>query len=375
MQSDTGSPWQLLSVAHARFRSATSRRLPLWLRIVLTRIQMQAYKVIGKTPTVLDGRLIEQLRPSLIDKFDLLYPCATTNCGLLQTSSGYLGIFKNGTFNFCWELGINVTSEVSDVRQALYLAEFDINCHLIRARLLTVNFGNIADKNEKGIFEDARIISDGHRVIVVVNHVPRTSDPESWPDQKRAWPFIGVLDSHSPEVTLHRLQLDGIEPPQKNWVPFSWNGLTLLQYSINPHRVLIVAPDTGECRDLCVSHFYSGAVSSSNFFKGGAPPIRIGNKLLGACHSWCLNGDGEREYFTYFYQMQGTAPFRIEEMTVPLKVLVKQRVQYLVGITPCEKDECVMVSYGVNDCDNYVVMVKLKDIFSLMKKPSCLNES
>lgn len=210
---------------------------------------------------------------------------------------------------------------------------------------------------------------------MTTNYVPRGGHPNGWPRQTAAWPLIGILDPEKNSIKLCPLDLDGIQPPQKNWIPFGKDGETFLQYSIAPHRILRVNPHTGRCQDAWLTSTNHQTITGKNDFKGGAPLISVGGQLLGACHSWSLNKDNEREYLTYLYSTEADPPYAITQMSPPLKILLPHRVQYMVGVALSMSKNCLVLSFGVNDCDNYFVEISLKEVFGLFEQPTVIEQT
>ena len=273
-------------------------------------------------------------------------------------------MFKNGTFNFCWEMGLRANVDRSKgIRQILYIGRLDGELRLRTFAPLKVAIIGLPQFDpEYDLLEDARLIHNGKEVVMTTNYVPAGGPPGTWPRQAEAWPLIGLLDLSNNSVSLRPAALDGTRPPQKNWIPFGTNGETFLQYSIAPHRILRADPRTGRCEDAWVSGTRHHSFPEKSDFKGGAPLIDVGGRLLGACHSWSLNKHGEREYVTYLYLARPVPPHDITHMSPPLKILMPDRVQYLMAMVLSEPDNCVTLSYGVNDCDNYFVKVPLTRI-------------
>jgi len=289
---------------------------------------------------------------------------------LLKQGGEHIGVFKNGTFNFCWEMGLKAKVDPDKgIRQIPYVARFNNELRLQEVAPLAFEVVGMAGFDpEQDLMEDARLIHNGKEVVMVTNYVPGGGQPGAWPKQVKAWPLIGVLDLSSNTIKLYPVRLSGIQPPQKNWIPFGKDGDTFLQYSIAPHRILRVDPHTGHCDEAWLTHTSYETVSGKNDFKGGAPLIALGNQMLGACHSWALNKNEEREYFTYLYLTQAAPPYEISQMSPPLKILMPDRIQYLVGMVLDSSKGCILMSYGVNDCDNYFVEIPLQQVLGLFQR-------
>lgn len=351
-----------------RLRKKIDRMLPVRVKIVYYKFTRSIFSSSSTRPIILSGRLLRRLRSEIHrNKYVLALGEVATNCGLLRLGDEYLGVFKNGTFNFCWEMGLNDNVDPGlGIRQTLYIAKFNNDLCLREVTPLTVETtGLVGCDPEHDLLEDVRLIHNGKEVVMVINHVPAGGSSGAWPKQVNAWPLIGVLDLSRNATRLFPVRLSGIRPPQKNWIPFAAEGETFLQYSIVPHRILRVDPYTGHCDEAWLTRTNHQALSEKCDFKGGAPLVALGDQLLGACHSWFLNKDDEREYLTYFYLTQAEPPFAVTQISPPLKILIPDRIQYLLGMVLDAPQQSLVMSYGVNDCDNYFVEISLTKIFAL----------
>ena len=225
-----------------RLSKGIGRRVPHSIKATYYRA-WGCFPRVGTRDHILSGKTLRRLR-SDIGKGAI----ATTNCGLVETESGFMGIYKQGTFNSCWELGIKLPTGASKgVRQSLWLAEFDTACRLVSTRPISSDLFKLTSPlHQSGILEDARLARHNNEIVVVVNYVPFPDGQNSFPDQRNAWPLIGVLRQASAGILFNRLKLEGTDPPQKNWIPFSAAGHLYLQYSVSPHRILHVDPNSGD---------------------------------------------------------------------------------------------------------------------------------
>jgi hypothetical protein len=354
-----------------RLVNKLNRSLPVWVKIIYFKHVRYVFRISEKQPLILSGRLVCRLRSETHRmQVALTHGEVATNCGLVRLGEEYIGVFKNGTFNFCWEMGLKATVDPGNgIRQKLYIARFNNQLRLQKVTPIAIETVGLAQFDpEQDLIEDARLVHNGKEVIMVTNYVPSGELPGSWPKQVDAWPLIGVLDQSNNAIRLRPVALSGTLRPQKNWIPFGGNGETFLQYSIAPHRILRADPHTGHCEEAWLSHTSFQTVTGKTDFKGGAPLIALGSQMLGACHSWSLNKDDEREYFTYLYLTQAIPPYEITHMSAPLKILMPDRVQYLVGMVLDMSKNSITMSYGVSDCDNYFVEIPLKQVLGLFQK-------
>lgn len=351
----------------AKLGAAIYRRLPLEIKAPLYRAwELLPRKRASMRYGILRGRVRNRLRKEIIKLRNDRRIIATTNCGLIYVKGGFLGVYKEGNFNSCWELNIKVPEPKGiGVSQKLWLVELDEMLGIRRTTQLEVALAeHEGPVYELGILEDARLTGYGDDIVVTANFVPFPDGRGSFPDQPNAWPLIGILTRDSAHIQFRRLAFVNARPPEKNWIPVCINGCLYLQYSIDPHLLLDVDLETGVCseRFSTVNQELEGRLARS--LKGGAPPVDIDGALLGGCHSWGLNSEREREYLTYFFWIEKKPPFPIISVSAPLKLVVPDRIQYLTSIVPLAGGDSVLLSYGTNDCDNYFVEVKMESIKS-----------
>lgn len=150
---------------------------------------------------------------------------------------------------------------------------------------------------------------------------------------------------------------------QKNWSPFEWNGKLLCEYTINPHVILEINPVTGVTDEFSRSGSISDDITQLTSMRGGAPPIRINDKIyLGIGHTHPSKSSG---YVHFFYIFESSPPFKIINISKTFKMDAIETIQFAAGISLY--DDYIYVSYGVNDCSNRISRYKLNDILSTLK--------
>jgi hypothetical protein len=297
------------------------------------------------TPPALDGELLGTLRSQVIASPEVSYRAGICNAGLLKTATGYLAVAKNNTYCFCHERGIASDFGPGDKppRSRLLLIELDETFRVMRvARLALEMHGQVYD-DSVNLLEDARLIAFGGEIWCSVNLVPNANHWE-------AVPVLGRLDVQRARIVADVISGQDSRPPQKNWIPFGYGNALYVEYSINPHVVWRVDPQSLAVREQHVTRFVSGYFGSRGpFYRGSAPLVPFDGACLGAAHSMVLV-DGKRDYRTHFFVTEPAPPFRIRWFGRPVKLLEPARIQYVSGIVVNGED--VIVSYGLDDCDN-----------------------
>ena len=71
--------------------------------------------------------------------------------------------------------------------------------------------------------------------------------------------------------------------PEKNWVPFEYDKIMLMAYSIQPHRVLLPWPSVGYCET--VGDTLGNFKWNWGTIRGGTPALKVDNNYLAFFHS------------------------------------------------------------------------------------------
>lgn len=283
------------------------------------------------------------------------YSESICNAGLLRTSHGYTCVAKNQRFSYCDELddghirGLLATGS-DDGERALYRIDFDHYWRMTSIRKLKVILSGT--RVHPAIFiEDIRLIMHQGSSLAVANG-------------NGAWPLLGTLDKDALSL---RPAVAAFSPPEKNWMPFEFDNRIYLEYSIDPHVILAVDPNTAACTEIyrtqMLPHVFPNTVH------GGAPSLRLSDDyFLGVGNSQHLYWFQERYYAAVFYLFEAKPPFRVVKASSPTRVSSRSgRIQYICGMTLGEDKTSVTLSMGVCDCDNRFVTVSLNEILALMQ--------
>ena len=150
--------------ALGRLHAGLARRVPHGLKAAYHRVR-RFLPGLNRSYELVCGKTLGRLRGDVLRRSGAEQPLATTNCGLLAAGAGFIGIYKEGTFNSCWELAIPLPHRPeAGVRQTLWLAEFNARCRLVANRRISVTSADvITPLSAAGIVEDARLARHGTR--------------------------------------------------------------------------------------------------------------------------------------------------------------------------------------------------------------------
>lgn len=190
--------------------------------------------------------------------------------------------------------------------------------------------------------------------------------------------FISV----NPDCYLD-FQGDPFNKFEKNWVPFDYQGLVLLAYSLNPHQIFL--PLHGENR--CVTVAYNDETSSWKWgsLRGGTPALLIEDHYLAFFHSSTLlatvqsEGKSMMHYFMGAYLFENKPPFSIQKIS-PHPIVEKtfytgeshQTWKPLRVVFPCgliHNENYIWVSYGRQDHEAWIVKIDKLGLYKSLVTP------
>lgn len=114
----------------------------------------------------------------------------------------------------------------------------------------------------------------------------------------------------------------GSVPQQKNWVPFEWNGIFLISYSLNPHEILHpVYPkfDCGSCQPIYET--FAPIKWKWGALRGGTPAILVDGEYLAFFHSniWTTSASSQGQemwhYYMGAYTFSSEPPFELNTIS------------------------------------------------------------
>ncbi len=334
---------------------AARRVLRRWRRKVDTSYRTVQGYAQGE-PATIAGEQLGLLRHQVIDDPCVPYRAGICNSGLLRTSIGYLAVAKNNTYCFCAEHGLEAALGPRHwpPRSSLLEIELDDGFHVTRvSRLRVVRDGTALDR-ETDLCEDVRLTEVGGETWCSVNVICNGR-------LSQARPGIGRLAASSAELRIRSIPIPRLRTPQKNWIPFACGDELFIQYSVNPHVVLRLDGQTSTVTERYSSWFASAYWGLRGpFYRGGSSLAPFDGSYLGAAHSAVLV-NGRRDYRTHFYLTDPRPPFKIRWFGRPVKLLRAERIQYISALL-VGSDGRLVVSYGVNDCDNVFASLRADDV-------------
>jgi hypothetical protein len=311
---------------------------------------------------VMPGEDLGALRAQLVGRPEVPYRAGISNSGMVPLGDGYLALVKNNTYHFCRECGIEAEygPEHRPARAVLLQVRLDASLKVTSVVPLRVRRRGVLLEDAEDLYEDARLVSLQDTIWVSFNHVPKGR-------QLASMPIIGRLDPWSATMHVIEVPLPGRSPPQKNWIPFGVGDKLYLQYSVNPHVVYEVDPESGAPGRSYSTSFWSPFFSLRGpFFRGGTPLVPFEDGLLGVAHSHVFRGE-DRHYWSYFYVVEPTPPFAIRRFGIPVKLLRRNRIQFASALVHDSKRERLVLSCGVDDCDNAFVGLDPRTIRETMR--------
>lgn len=286
------------------------------------------------------------LRSLLDSEFEPRHRAGYANCGLVKDQSGtYVGVFKNCTYNFCEEMSIKVPQNLEPMKVVLYKLCFDDFSRRPTPIALRIVLESVPYEPGELFVEDVRLFLFRGEVwaIAALNGHENTS-----------WPVMGKIEGDV--FHCKKLLLAACEPPQKNWSPFILNDRIYVEISINPHIVAEVDEESGRCVPLRAGSF----VRRNDYsYRGGAITFLPNIGFLGLGHFFIKPKNSLRHYFSFFYLFDAERNLHITKVSLPIKFDARHRIEFVSGLV-CSGDS-LLVSYGVNDCDNLFVRISLSD--------------
>lgn len=320
-----------------------------WFRVIESR---RAYPVIA-------GRRLQSLRGAVLRRVE--FSESICNAGMVGTDDGYMCVAKNQRFSLAISHSQSSKSGLSDEEKLLYLVNFDHQWQLTSCNSLNVFVDGALTCPSSGV-EDVRLLRYAEGILAYATNRG---------NRRSAWPLLGALEG----VDLILRSIDApYAAPQKNWMPFVFDGVIYLEHSIHPRIVLRYCPESTSCElagsaSLDCSHFDGLEIH------GGAPAVRINDRyFLGVGNSQRRFWYQERYYAPMFYLFEARPPFRIVRVSKPVRLASRlERVQYVCGMALNQDRRMLTLSYGVSDYDNHFVEVPLDVVIHLLDGLELIN--
>lgn len=263
------------------------------------------------------------------------------NCGFTIFDNKYYFLCRNEVSKYNEDY-YNRKLESWGQRHVPVLAVFDENYVIKDVRTVT--------KSENRILSDVRIFNFQNELYSTGTF----RNNKIHPDGKRKVDqfFAKIIDNKLIFLPfIHDLEL-----PQKNWTPIRadriyWENWEQKGY---PSRN-IMTTRAGEIKSI-YSHL------TKNQIRGNCQSVDFGDYFLTVGH-W----NKKRYYWHYFLLVEKYFPFNIVKVSRPFRFALgnneNERIQFIMGIEI--ESENLLISYGVQDSDNYLVSVKLDDVIKL----------
>lgn len=152
---------------------------------------------------------------------------------------------------------------------------------------------------------------------------------------------------------------------QKNWSPFSYNDKLYCEYTIDPHVIYGIDPETGVIDDIIHSDNDYKFGHKEGRLSGGAPPILISHFREQFYLSIGHIRPSNHSYYHFFYIFQSYPPFNIIGSSEIFKLDDKERIQFVSGLSV--DGDILHVSYGIDDKYNKISTFNIYDINSKIK--------
>lgn len=219
--------------------------------------------------------------------------------------------------------------------------------------------------------EDSGIYIQDPRLLVIGNKLYMAYS-DLW-EQKRIMCMAELQHDGVRFVAVNKdyyLDFQGdIRKFEKNWVPFDYQGLILLSYSINPHKIFL--PIQGENRCVTIADNDEQDTWDWGILRGGTPALLVDGQYLAFFHSSTLlatvqsGGEPMMHYVMGAYLFEAAPPFAIQKIS-PKPIISKtfyngpahQTWKPLRVVFPCgfiQNQKYLWVSYGRQDHESWIV--------------------
>ena len=167
--------------------------------------------------------------------------------------------------------------------------------------------------------QDPRLIKAGESFYIAYNNIISDNDLET----RRM--LISKLNFHEGKFYIYNPEPilsffgDSKNWIEKNWAPFDYEGDVHFSYSLNPHRIFKLMPDSTACETLALSR--ADIDWKWGELRGGTPSLLDGESYLGFFHSFLdmksIQSGGQKisHYFMGAYRFQRNYPFALTHIS------------------------------------------------------------
>lgn len=207
------------------------------------------------------------------------------------------------------------------------------------------------------------------RIFIFKNELWGIGNCLGYKDQKiKCINTMCIFKLSNPKDTLKLLYHENNNIIQKNWSPFEYDNKLYCEYSIDPHVIYEINPNTGNNNNIIKSSsdFQFKILSTKGRLSGGSSPILISHfktkVYLNIGHVRLVN----HSYYHFFYMFERHPPFNIIGMSEIFKLeTLNERIQFACGLSI--QDDIVHISYGINDKSNMISTFNIYDINNMIQ--------
>ncbi|MEL7430906.1 MAG: hypothetical protein AAGI90_00035 [Chlamydiota bacterium] len=229
--------------------------------------------------------------------------------------------------------------------------------------------------------EDARLFSYQDKIYLIYNDNTKIVHPT---DEHRRDMFLAELkkndDGYFVDSSIKLISREHYETQkwQKNWSPFVWQEQLFISYTLDPHEVLQIDLETGEC----VPCFWTPTEMFWDYgrIRGSSIPCLMGDEYFAFFHSGRVmisdasSGELLWHYFAGAYTFSDQPPFEITRVSkYPIlgdKLYTnsgtEKRVIFPGGFVV--DDDCVYLSYGKDDGEIWIATLSLEVLLHSLVK-------
>ena len=145
--------------------------------------------------------------------------------------------------------------------------------------------------------------------------------------------------------TKRRRELVYSNKIEKNWCVFVQGNRLFAEYTLQPHTILQINPDTGVCNKVSETSW-----SGMNNWElhGGSNPILVDGRYVGLAHA-----RNRGKYYHFVYTFESQHPYRMLHVSHPLRLQDKYDIEFCIGME--KVGDNVYLSYGANDKEAWMV--------------------
>lgn len=229
--------------------------------------------------------------------------------------------------------------------------------------------------------EDARLFNYRDKIFIIYNDNVDINNPTIY--NRRDMFMAELLFLNDRFVLSSPLKLfcqeKRLQLWQKNWVPFEWNRVLYLSYSINPHEVLYTNLISGECYSSFNSSFLSNWPYGS--MRGSSAASLVDEEYLAFFHSSkFMASDATYDqpawhYFMGAYTFSANPPFqltRVSREPIIAEGFYEPSCSWKKVIFPggyVVKDPYIHVAYGKNDSEIWILTLDKEAFMNSLVAP------